>query len=73
MDAELYDVAIIGGWFWLIPLTAERTSIGVVLDSDTFKKSKLNAEDFLEQALAVPRRTLVPNKEEKPTPAGVVS
>jgi FADH2-dependent halogenase len=39
-------------WFWLIPLTGERTSIGVVLDSETFRKSKLSAEDFLEQALA---------------------
>jgi flavin-dependent dehydrogenase len=38
-------------WFWLIPLTAERTSIGVVLDSERFRKSKLSAEDFLEQAL----------------------
>src|SRR4029077_5032528 len=39
-------------WFWLIPLTSERTSVGVVLDSETFRKSKLTAEDFLEQALA---------------------
>src|SRR5436853_4464192 len=39
-------------WFWLIPLTAERTSVGVVLDSETFRKSKLKAEDFLEEALA---------------------
>jgi flavin-dependent dehydrogenase len=39
-------------WFWLIPLTSERTSVGVVLDSETFRKSKLSAEDFLEQALA---------------------
>jgi flavin-dependent dehydrogenase len=39
-------------WFWLIPLTSERTSIGVVLDSEIFRKSKLSAEDFLEQALA---------------------
>jgi flavin-dependent dehydrogenase len=39
-------------WFWLIPLTNERTSVGVVLDSETFRKSKLSAEDFLEQALA---------------------
>jgi FADH2-dependent halogenase len=39
-------------WFWLIPLTSERTSIGVVLDGETFRKSKLSAEDFLEQALA---------------------
>ena len=39
-------------WFWIIPLTTERTSIGVVLDSEVFRKSKLSAEDFLEQALA---------------------
>ena len=39
-------------WFWLIPLTAERTSIGVVLDSEAFRKSRLSAQDFLEQALA---------------------
>ena len=39
-------------WFWVIPLTMERTSIGVVLDSETFRRSKLSPEDFLEQALA---------------------
>ena len=39
-------------WFWLIPLTSERTSVGVVLDSETFRKSKLSAQDFLGQALA---------------------
>jgi len=39
-------------WFWLVPLTSERTSVGVVLDSETFRTSKLSAEDFLEQALA---------------------
>jgi flavin-dependent dehydrogenase len=38
-------------WFWIIPLTAERTSIGVVLDSETFRNSKQTPEDFLEQAL----------------------
>src|SRR5437660_903493 len=44
-------VRAIDRWFWLIPLTADRTSVGVVLDSETFRKSKLSAEDFLEQAL----------------------
>jgi flavin-dependent dehydrogenase len=39
-------------WFWLIPLTTARTSIGVVLDKEVFRQSKLRAEDFLEQALA---------------------
>jgi flavin-dependent dehydrogenase len=38
-------------WFWIIPLTPERTSVGVVLDSETFRSSKQTPEDFLEQAL----------------------
>src|SRR5213593_3965534 len=45
-------IRAIDRWFWLIPLTTERTSIGIVLDSETFRKSKLGAEDFLKQALA---------------------
>jgi len=44
-------IRAIDRWFWLIPLSADRTSVGVVLDSETFRKSKLSAEDFLEQAL----------------------
>jgi geranylgeranyl reductase family protein len=39
-------------WFWVIPLTAQRTSIGVVLDKESFRSSKMSAEDFLEQSLA---------------------
>ena len=38
-------------WFWIIPLTAERTSVGVVLDGEVFRSSKLSPEDFLKQAL----------------------
>ena len=45
-------VRAVDRWFWLIPVTAERTSVGMVLDSETFRKSKVSAEDFLEQALA---------------------
>ena len=45
-------VRAVDRWFWLIPLTAERTSVGMVLDSETFRKSKVSPEDFLEQALA---------------------
>jgi geranylgeranyl reductase family protein len=39
-------------WFWVIPLTPERTSIGVVLDKETFRAAKMSAEEFLEQSLA---------------------
>src|ERR1700745_2841626 len=45
-------IRAIDRWFWLIPLTADRTSVGVVLDSETFRKSKLSADDFLDQSLA---------------------
>jgi flavin-dependent dehydrogenase len=38
-------------WFWVIPLTATRTSVGVVLDGEVFKKSGMSPEDFLQQAI----------------------
>src|SRR5881409_1317425 len=45
-------IRAIDRWFWLIPLSAERTSVGVVLDTEAFRNSKLGAEDFLKQALS---------------------
>lgn len=39
-------------WFWVIPLTPTRTSVGVVLDATVFKKSGLSPEEFLEQSIA---------------------
>lgn len=39
-------------WFWMIPLTPTRMSIGVVLDSAAYKTARLTPEDFLERALA---------------------
>jgi flavin-dependent dehydrogenase len=44
-------VRAIDRWFWVIPLSATRTSVGVVLDGDVFKKSGLSPEDFLQQAI----------------------
>src|SRR4051812_43928931 len=44
-------VRAIDRWFWVIPLSATRTSVGVVLDGEVYKNSKLSAEDFLEQAI----------------------
>ncbi|HEY2138764.1 MAG TPA: tryptophan 7-halogenase, partial [Chthoniobacterales bacterium] len=35
----------------VIPLSATRTSVGVVLDGTVFKKSGLSPEDFLQQAI----------------------
>ena len=45
-------IRAIDRWFWLIPIAADRTSVGVVLDSETFRKSKLSAGEFFDQALA---------------------
>jgi flavin-dependent dehydrogenase len=38
-------------WIWIIPITAKKTSIGVVLDAETFKRVKLKPEDAYEQIL----------------------
>lgn len=39
-------------WFWLIPLTQTRTSVGVVLDTTSFRKEKLAPEEALEKFIA---------------------
>ena len=39
-------------WFWSIPLTENRTSIGVVLDQALFKQTQLSPEEFLQAAIA---------------------
>jgi flavin-dependent dehydrogenase len=38
-------------WFWVIPLSATRTSVGVVLDGAVYRESKLSPEDFLEESI----------------------
>ena len=45
-------VRAIDRWFWVIPLTENRSSIGVVLDAATYKNAKLSPEEFFEQAIA---------------------
>lgn len=44
-------VRAIDRWFWVIPLTPTRTSVGVVLDGTILKQSGLSPEEFLEQAI----------------------
>jgi flavin-dependent dehydrogenase len=39
-------------WFWMIPLTEARTSIGVVMDTKAFRAAKLTPEDLLEKFVA---------------------
>jgi len=38
-------------WFWMIPLTTTRMSIGVVMDTATFRAMKLSPETALEQCI----------------------
>jgi flavin-dependent dehydrogenase len=38
-------------WFWMIPLTATRMSIGVVMDTATFRAMKLSPEAVLEKCI----------------------
>jgi flavin-dependent dehydrogenase len=38
-------------WFWMIPLTTTRMSIGVVLDTATFRAMKLSPEATLEKCI----------------------
>jgi flavin-dependent dehydrogenase len=39
-------------WFWTIPLTETRTSVGVVMDTAAFRKAKLAPELALEKLIA---------------------
>jgi len=39
-------------WFWLIPLTETRTSVGVVMDTATFRAERLSPEAALEKFIA---------------------
>ncbi len=39
-------------WFWIIPVTETRTSIGVVTDAEVFKRARQTPEKFLQEAIA---------------------
>ncbi len=52
IDATLIRIVRgIDRWFWIIPLTATRASIGVVMDTTTFRATKLSPEAALEKCL----------------------
>ena len=38
-------------WFWIIPLTSTRASVGVVMDTKTFRAMKLSPEAVLEKCI----------------------
>jgi flavin-dependent dehydrogenase len=45
-------VRVEGGWFWLIPIDAERTSVGVVTTVERFRATGVSPEEFFRRAVA---------------------
>src|SRR5262249_26340567 len=45
-------VAMRNGWFWSIPLGTDRDSIGLVVDGDAYRASKLSPEEAFDHAIA---------------------
>lgn len=45
-------VRLAGGWFWIIPIDAQRTSVGLVTTSDAMRAAHLSPADFFNQAVA---------------------
>lgn len=51
---ETGDIVIVrreNSWFWLIPLGPDKTSVGLVLDQEDFRKLRMKPEDVFEQAV----------------------
>ncbi len=44
-------VVLRDGWFWMIPLSGGATSVGLVLDRDSFKAAERSPEAVLEEAI----------------------
>jgi flavin-dependent dehydrogenase len=45
-------VRLDGGWFWIIPIDAERTSVGIVTTVEGFRAAGLPPEVFFQRAVA---------------------
>lgn len=45
-------VRLDGGWFWIIPLDAERTSVGLVATVAAFRDARLEPAEFFQRAVA---------------------
>jgi flavin-dependent dehydrogenase len=51
-DGHITVVRLDFGWFWMIPLDAEKTSIGLVQTLDHFRATGLKPEEFFEHVVA---------------------
>jgi FADH2-dependent halogenase len=50
-NGDIIVVRLQDGWFWLIPLSAEKTSVGFVMDSARFKAAKCRPEDMFAEVV----------------------
>ncbi len=51
-DGHITVVRLDFGWFWIIPLTAEKTSVGLVQTLDHFKSTGMKPEECFEHVVA---------------------
>lgn len=51
-SGNIVIVIIRDAWFWMIPLSSETTSVGLVLDRDYMTSCGLSPEDLLEKTIA---------------------
>jgi len=52
-SGNIVIVVIRDAWFWMIPLTRESTSVGLVLEKEHVRESGLAPEELLERTIAV--------------------
>lgn len=45
-------VRLEGGWFWIIPIDREKTSVGIVMTVEQFRTAKIEPEKYFERAVA---------------------
>jgi flavin-dependent dehydrogenase len=51
-DGHITVVRLGSGWFWIIPLDAEKTSVGLVQTLDHFRSTNLKPEECFEKVVA---------------------
>jgi flavin-dependent dehydrogenase len=52
MEGHITIVRLEGGWFWIIPLDKEKTSVGMVQEVDRLRESGMTPEACLEKTIA---------------------
>jgi hypothetical protein len=51
MEGHITVIRLKGGWFWIIPLDKEKTSVGMVQEVDELRKASLTPEESFEKTI----------------------